>query len=410
MDAVVINGLTKTYRIGVGRARGREMLPPPFDAGVRRLFPTWWDRNTFNALEEVSFSVPTGSSVAIVGHNGAGKSTLLSLIAGVTAPSHGSVVVNGRVVPLVGVLSGFYAELTGRENVYVMGAVYGFGRKEMAARLDEILEFAEIVGMADTPLKRYSSGMGARLAFGMLIALEPEMLLIDEVLAVGDAAFQSKCIRWLDGYRADGGTLLFVSHNLAMVRSTTERAIWLDHGRVMADGPTKEVAPQYAKAMERRDLDRANGEGGQFRKMSRSHKGQRWGLGGARVAQVHVDEDVTNDGLGISINYEASDIDEAIFCVGFVDDSGRDVAAAASAPVRLKKASGSVSCVIRPFPLQSGIYFPVVAILTPDGQVRDRWRLERAVIVETNGSSHLGDEFGPVRLSGDWSHATSDAL
>jgi ABC-type polysaccharide/polyol phosphate transport system ATPase subunit len=408
MEAIAVRELTKVYRMGVGRARVREMLPWPFDRVVPAIFPKWWSRHTFNALDNVSFSAPAGSSLAVIGHNGAGKTTLLRLIAGITSPSRGSVKAAGRVAALIDVLVGFHPELTGRENIYLLGAVYGFSRQEMKTRLDRILDFAEIDELADTPLKRYSAGMGARLGFGTLTALDPEVVLLDEVLAVGDSAFQRRCMGWLEEYRVRGGTLVFVSHNLAMVRSMTERAIWLDHGKLVSDGRTHEVVAAYAKAMERRSADPQGPVTKQARKQLKSRGTHRWGAGGAYVEEVHLDEDrLLDEGLKVSIAYEASEVSEAVFCLGFLDDSGRDVAAVASAPVRLRTTGGSVQCVIHPLPLRSGIYFPVVAILSPDGRVRDRWRLDRAIVVDGNGQSDLAGEFGPVELAGNWSHADS---
>lgn len=171
MDLIVARGLTKTYRVGVGRARVREMVPPPFDRALGRLFPRWWARETFNALEDVTLSVQDGSSVGIVGHNGAGKTTLLRVIAGVTAPTHGSMAVSTRIAALIDALVGFHPDLTGRENVYLLGAMHGFGRRTMASRIDQILEFAEIEEMVDTPIKRFSAGMVSRLGFATITAL-----------------------------------------------------------------------------------------------------------------------------------------------------------------------------------------------------------------------------------------------
>ena len=150
-NAFQLEGLTKTYRIGVGRARVREALPPPVDRLVARTFPNWWSRDTFDALHDVTFSASPGSSVAIVGHNGAGKTTMLKLIAGVTAPTRGSVQVTGRIAALIDVLVGFHPDLTGRENVYLLGAIQGYSRKEMRSRVARIMDFAEIEDLADTP-------------------------------------------------------------------------------------------------------------------------------------------------------------------------------------------------------------------------------------------------------------------
>lgn len=402
MKALVADHVTKTYRIGVGRARGREMMPPPFDKAASRLFPNWWRRNTFNALEDINFSIEAGSAVGLLGHNGAGKTTMLKVIAAVTAPTSGNVTVNGRLAALIDVLVGFHPDLTGRENTYLLGAIYGFNRKAMNERVDRILEFAEITDLADTPLKRYSSGMMARLGFSIIASLDVDILLVDEILAVGDASFQRKCVEWLDDYRKSGGTLLFISHNLGLVRSMTQRVIWLDHGRVVEEGPTDEVLARYGRAMEKRDEVLA----GSRRKAHQAmvDRGMnRWGAGGARIEEVHVEDiDKADDPVEIVITYEAASVDEAVFCVGFIDEAGNEVGASASPTLGLEGA-GTVRCAIDPFPLRSGIYFPVVAILSPDGVVQDQWRLERAVVVERNGSRRFTEDFGPVDIAGSWS-------
>ncbi len=403
MGDVELLSLTKTYRIGVGRARVREMLPPPIDAGVRRLFPTWWGRDTFNALEDVSLSIPSGSSVGIVGHNGAGKTTMLKVIGGVTAPSSGSVRVSGRVAALIDVVVGLHPDLTGRENIYLLGAMHGFGRQAMRQRIDRVMDFAEIDDMIDTPLKRCSAGMITRIGFGAITALDADVLLIDEVLAVGDAAFQRKCADWLEGYRAGGGTLLFVSHNLGLVRSMTERAVWIEHGRVVADRDTPSVLLEYGRAMERREAPDEIRAKGQVRKLMQSRGMNRWGMGGAVIEAVDIGE-VSPDGdrLDVRIAFEFTDLSEAIFCVGFVDESGRDVGAAASPVHRPDHPVGEITCSIEPMPLRTGVYFPVVAILSGDGVIRDRWQLDRSVVIDRNGTSSLPDGFGAVDIPAGW--------
>jgi ABC-type polysaccharide/polyol phosphate transport system ATPase subunit len=404
VGVIVVDNLTKTYRLGVGRARVREMLPPPLDRGIQKLFPRWWARDTFNALEEVTLSIEAGSSVGIVGHNGAGKTTLLKVIAGVTEPTSGSIKIGGRVAALIDVLIGFHPELTGRENIFLLGAIHGFGRRAMAPKVDEILEFAEIDDLANTPLKRFSAGMIARLGFSIITALDVETLLVDEVLAVGDAAFQRKCIRWLDQYRTQGGTLMFVSHNLSLIRSMTQRVVWIDHGKVAAQGATQDILPRYASAMERRDRTAPAHVAGTVRKQMRARGLYRWGAGGVRIEEVKVGNGSSDGGaLEIGISYESGqDLDRAVFCVGFVDEAGRELGAASSPLLRLGDLGGSVLCQIEPIPLRSGIYFPVVAILSADGLVRDRWQLERAVVVERNGEILMGADFGPVEIPSRW--------
>lgn len=403
MDALTATDVVKAYRIGVGRARVREMLPFPFDRLVSRAFPKWWRRDTFNALDEVSLSIPRGASVGVVGHNGAGKTTLLKVLAGVTAPTSGRVATSGLLGALLEVLVGFHPELTGTENTYLLGAILGQSRKQMTARMPKILEFAEIGDMADTPIKRFSAGMQARLGFATLVGIDPEILLIDEVLAVGDASFQRKCAQWLDGFHARGGTLLFVSHNLGLLRSMTERVIWLDHGRVVAEGPTSEVVGEYARSLGQRGTP-VDGRGKARKGQLQARGAYRWGMGGARVDEVDVREPQGDrEDLEVVITYEATSLAKGIFCLGFQDDAGRELGAAVSPLLRLDPGRGTVSCVIQRPAFRSGIYFPVAAILSADGQVQDRWRLDRAIVVDRGDDPVRLEDFGPVDIPASWS-------
>src|SRR5262245_42123961 len=184
------------------------------------------------ALKDVSFAIRRGETVGIIGRNGAGKSTLLKILSRITEPSVGRVTTKGRVASLLEVGTGFHPELTGRENMYLNGAILGMTRQEIKRKFDEIVAFAEIEKFLDTPVKRYSSGMYVRLAFAVAAHLEPEILLVDEVLAVGDAAFQKKCLGKMDDVAKEGRTVLFVSHNMDAVRRLCERCMWLDSGRI----------------------------------------------------------------------------------------------------------------------------------------------------------------------------------
>ena len=384
------------------------MMPPPIDRTVSKMFPKWWMANTFNALDDVSFNVPKGTSLALLGHNGAGKTTMLKVISGVTAPSQGSVKVNGRIAALIDVLVGFHLDLTGRENTYLLGAVYGFGRKEMNQRLDRILEFAGIEEMADTPLKRYSSGMLARLGFSIIASLDVDVLLVDEILAVGDAAFQRKCVEWLGTFTSNGGTLVFISHNLGLVRSMTQQTVWLDHGRVVEQGETDGVLKRYAQAMEQRTHESLSGSSRSAANKVISERGMnRWGAGGARIGSVHVDEAIEDAPVRVSITYDTAGLVEGVFSIGFIDESGNELGAATSSVVTLDSVAGSVRCVIDPFPFRPGIYFPVVAILSAEGRVEDRWRLDRAVVIERSDNGPSLD-FGSVTISADWSEVYAE--
>jgi lipopolysaccharide transport system ATP-binding protein len=203
------------------------------------------DTPPFWALRDVSFEIARGQAVGLIGGNGAGKSTLLKVLSRVTTPTTGRGEIHGRVGSLLEVGTGFHPDLTGRENVFLNGAILGMRRAEIVARFDEIVGFAEVERFIDTPVKRYSSGMYLRLAFAVAAHLEPEVLLVDEVLAVGDAAFQRKCLGKMGDVASSGRTVLFVSHNMAAVQSLCERALWLRGGQVVEDGPTNAVVSRY---------------------------------------------------------------------------------------------------------------------------------------------------------------------
>lgn len=197
------------------------------------------------ALKDVSFEIPPGQAVGIIGHNGAGKSTLLKILSRVTEPTEGYAELRGRVGSLLEVGTGFHPELTGRENIYLNGAILGMSRAEIDRKFDQIVAFAELEKFIDTPVKRYSSGMYVRLAFAVAAHLEPEILVVDEVLAVGDAAFQRKSLGRMDEVAREGRTVLFVSHNMSAILNLTQRAIVLEKGRIVFDGPTPEAVDYY---------------------------------------------------------------------------------------------------------------------------------------------------------------------
>lgn len=199
----------------------------------------------FWALKDVSFGVERGEVVGIIGRNGAGKSTLLKLLSRITVPTKGRIQINGRIASLLEVGTGFHQELTGRENIFLNGAILGMSRAEIVGKFDEIVDFSGIEEFLETPVKRYSSGMYVRLAFAVAAHLEPEILIIDEVLAVGDDAFQKKCLGKMGSFAHSGRTVLFVSHNMDAVRSLCSRAIWLENGKVHQDGKVDDIVDDY---------------------------------------------------------------------------------------------------------------------------------------------------------------------
>ena len=206
--------------------------------------------NEFWALRDVSFSVEPGDSLALIGRNGCGKSTMLKVIAGVMSPTTGSVKVRGNIAPLIELGAGFDMDLTARENIYMNGAIMGFDRKFMNAHFDEIVDFSELNDFLDVPVKNFSSGMLARLGFSVATIVEAEILIVDEILAVGDAAFQRKCEQKMDNLLSGGTTLIFVSHSGEQVKRLCRRAVWLDHGQVQMIGDSTEVYDAYQRFLD----------------------------------------------------------------------------------------------------------------------------------------------------------------
>ena len=258
---IQVENLTKHYRIPKG---GRtDSLREALAGGLSALLPGRRGRrgsDLVTALDGVSFTAGRGEIVGLVGRNGAGKSTLLKLLSRLTEPTSGRAMLRGRVGSLLEVGTGFHPELTGRENIYLNGAILGMRAAEIAAKLDEIVAFAEIPRFLDTPVKRYSSGMYVRLAFAVAAHLQPEILLLDEVLAVGDLRFQQKCLDHAKRLQAEAATVLFVSHNMFAVKALCSRVIYLTDGRVRRDGPAEEVIPLYEADSRLSPRDAGRGE------------------------------------------------------------------------------------------------------------------------------------------------------
>lgn len=249
--AIRVEKLSKAYRLGT-RPRGYQTNLTESLAGMARGFGWLMGRsrerppaNDFWALREVSFEVEPGEVVGIIGRNGAGKSTLLKILSQIVEPTSGRAEMRGRIGTLLEVGTGFHPELTGRENVYLSGSILGMKREEIARKFDEIVAFADIEQFIDTPVKRYSSGMYVRLAFAIAAHLQPEILILDEVLAVGDVQFQKRCLNKMKDVSQEGRTVLFVSHDMAAVRRLCPRAVMLSKGRVTAAGPTAEIVAKY---------------------------------------------------------------------------------------------------------------------------------------------------------------------
>jgi lipopolysaccharide transport system ATP-binding protein len=243
-DAIIVEKLTKKFELGalqrdtMLRERLISLLRSPFKSRSE-------SENTLWALRDVSFRVAEGEVVGIIGRNGAGKSTLLKVLSKITYPTSGRVRVSGRVASLLEVGTGFHEELTGRENIFLNGSILGMKKHEVESKLDSIVAFAGVERFVDTPIKRYSTGMRLRLGFAVAAHLNPDLLIVDEVLAVGDAGFQKKCLSVMEDLQSGGRTVLFVSHNMAAVENLCSRCIWIDAGQMKMDGSPREVIDAY---------------------------------------------------------------------------------------------------------------------------------------------------------------------
>jgi lipopolysaccharide transport system ATP-binding protein len=280
--AISVEGLSKSYLIGhearASHESFREMLTRAARGFGRSLVDVARGRQIvqgdtveeFWALQDVSFEVARGEAVGVIGLNGAGKSTLLKILSRITEPTRGRAVIRGRVASLLEVGTGFHPELTGRENIYLNGAILGMTRAEISAKFDEIVAFSEVEHFLDTPVKRYSSGMYVRLAFAVAAHLEPEILIVDEVLAVGDVAFQRKCLGKMQDVAQHGRTVLFVSHNLSAIVDLTTRAILLEQGRATMIGESRAVVSHFIASGSERV------SGGDFSAYRRPYRDEGW--------------------------------------------------------------------------------------------------------------------------------------
>jgi len=281
--AIRVENLSKRYRIGTRTHPANRNLTEAITDGVRRLFRGSKQSNgegdgTFWALKDVSFEVQPGEVVGIIGRNGAGKSTLLKILSRIVEPTSGRAEVRGRIASLLEVGTGFHPELTGRENVYMNGSILGMSKREIDRKFDEIVAFAEIEQFIDTPVKRYSSGMYVRLAFAVAAHLDAEILVVDEVLAVGDTAFREKCIGAMRSISNADRTVFFVSHSMEVIISLCKTCVLLEQGRVRSIGDAKVVVSHYLSGA----LDEATG-----RFDLRTHPYRR-GVGGAKILEAHV--------------------------------------------------------------------------------------------------------------------------
>ncbi len=363
--ALSVNELWKSYRLYHER---NQYLKAAILKGRRARYEEFW------ALKGVDFAVPTGSTFGVIGSNGSGKSTLLKTMAGILQPEKGSVQITGRVSALLELGAGFHPELTGRENVFLNGAILGLSKKEIAARFDDIVEFAGLADFIDTPVKNYSSGMFVRLGFAVAAHVEPDVLLIDEVLSVGDESFQRRCAEKIDEFRRDGRTIVFVSHGLAQVEQLCEDAAWIDKGELRMLGKAAEVIAAY------------QGQSHQAKRVE-GEQGSRWGSGEAQIVHVElrdadgVDQAVltTHEPVTIHVDMTAhTPLQDAVLGVRIDSLTGGTVWETSTRrngrTIGLMDGPASVDIAIDSLPLLEGVYDLTVA-LTDHTEVHpyDHW-------------------------------------
>jgi ABC-type polysaccharide/polyol phosphate transport system ATPase subunit len=373
MLAIQAKNLTKMYRC---YPRRTDILKEIVCLNTRQ----WHSVRT--ALEDVSFEIPRGESVGVMGSNGAGKSTLLKLLAGLSRPTGGTCELRGRVAALLELGTGFHPDYSGRENIRVNGMLLGLSRREVERKFDAIVDFAELAHVIDQPLRTYSTGMQARLAFAIATALEPDILLIDEVLAVGDASFVNKCIQFLQRFLSSGGTALLVSHNSFLLGRLCQRILWIEQGKLVQFGEAQAVCRAYDLYV--RERDRVRQKGG-----PQSVGGLRWGSGEVRIQSVTLLDGAmqpqsayfTGEKMVIRLNYVATGVQEnpSVYVL-ITRADGLLVTSCFSGEAGVElgafRAAGSVDVIFDPLLLGDGSYWVSVGIFPKKDGAESIYRLD----------------------------------
>lgn len=374
----------------------------------------------FWALKNVSFDIPKGSFYGIIGHNGSGKSTLLRLTAGIHKPTSGTITTDGQISALLELGSGFHPDLTGRENVFLNGAMLGLPRKQMAKAIDEITEFSGIGDFIDAPVKVYSSGMHVRLGFAIAVHVEPEILLVDEVLAVGDEAFQRKCFDHIYALRRKGTTIVLVSHDAGTMESLCDEVAWLDHGELQAVGEASPTIESYLGRVNEQENKRLVKEAEDEAELAEKIEivdADRRGSGEIRVTSVdYLDLDGTSrqsatsgDPLVIRLNYEAAaTVIHPVFGIGIYHENGTHLSgpnnrlADVEQPV-IEKGQGYVDVTVDRMPLLAGKYFITTGIYSADLlHCFDSWDRSNRLIVQPGSSA---ERYGMLEFGARWGEA-----
>jgi lipopolysaccharide transport system ATP-binding protein len=418
--AISVRDLGKQYRIG-GKRQRHETFLSALAAGIasplrrlRKIGKPAPDEQNFWALRDVSFELNRGEVLGIIGRNGAGKSTLLKLLSRITAPTEGRMEIHGRLGSLLEVGTGFHPELSGRENIFLNGTILGMKRREVSRKFDEIVEFSGIEQFLDTPVKRYSSGMYVRLAFAVAAHLEPEILVVDEVLAVGDVEFQKKCLGKMSEVAEGGRTILFVSHNMAAVQSLCHRAILLDHGSIEKEGDTASVLQHYLVGDSLTSHKVWKPKEGPGNGSFRLNSVRLLDLTGSEVSSINISED-----LIVEISYEVIKQGSVGFSLIMFDADARVLFGSLSNTEKLYYGKPlplgqyRSTCRLPGDLLNSGrFYFSIVGF---SAHWSDPFTVERAVAVEAVDDGILrGDYYGgfggPLRPRLAWETVSLDHL
>ncbi|MGI8666715.1 MAG: ABC transporter ATP-binding protein [Jatrophihabitans sp.] len=399
--AIEVQDLSKMFRLATER---RDSLKERFVKGSGR-FDEFW------ALRDISLSIPRGSTFGLIGHNGSGKSTLLKILAGIYRPTSGKVQSTGRISALLELGAGFHGELSGRENIYLNGAILGLSRKQIEASMDGIIAFAGLEDFIDTPVKVYSSGMYVRLGFSIAVTVNPEILIVDEIIAVGDEEFQRKCFDYLYELRRQGTTIVLVSHSLGVMADLCDQAAWLDQGKLMSVGPVRDVIDNYLGQVNRKEAAaraKTTGEDGGELEGGRT---ARLGSGEVRVTKLEfLDADGVDRGFLatgepglVRMHYQASkDLPSVTFGLGFTHESGVTVAGPNSGygndALPVAAGAGLVEFLVEDFPLQPSTFL-VSAAAADHGHVYD-YR-DRAFELRVRAHEAV-TEPGITRMFGSW--------
>lgn len=363
-NIIELKNVSKSYDIrGMGYRTFREKISSSFGLSKKRDEGS----NILWALKDVSFGVGVGEAIGIIGANGSGKTTILRLLAGVSSQTSGEIKIDGKIAPLIQVGAGFHPELTGRENIYLNGIILGLNKKEIDGKFDEIVRFAELERFIDTPVKKYSSGMYVRLGFSVAIHVDADILLIDEILSVGDLSFQRKCLDMMSKIRREKKTIVFVSHNLSAVRGLCDRVIWLDHGKLMSSGDPEECISAYTQYMEKKTefIHDCNYVG----------QKTRWGTGEVTFKKVTIQDSkgddsdafLVGDEMRVRLEFEAiKKIVSPILWVGIVDENENKVAGSYYNKQRVGdyelKGNGIIECTFENLLMSPGTYYLMVGI------------------------------------------------